>query len=108
MHDVNPMRAKIGHRAAAEIPEPAPAIEFFFGKSVRRCVAEPLLPIERLCVNGLEIRPRLVILPPIGANLRHTPDASALNQVDRIAEVAPATLLHAALQNFLVGMHGVD
>src|SRR6516164_557032 len=107
MHDVNPMRAKIGHCSAAEIPEPAPAIEFFFGKSVRRCVAQPLLPIERLCVHRLEIRSWLVILPPISANLRHAPDASALNQVDRIAKVAPATLLHAALQNFLAGMHGV-
>ena len=43
-----------------------------------------------------------------GADLRNAADAAALNQIHRIAKVAPASLLHAALQDSLAGADSVD
>ncbi len=102
------MCAEVGHRTAAEIPEPAPTIEFLFGEWLRRSVAQPLLPVESLCIDWLKVRPRLVVLPPVGADLRNAANASALDEFDGVAKVAPASLLHAALKNALIGTNRVD
>ena len=45
----------------------------------------------------------MIVLPPIGSDLGYAPQASSLNEIDGIAKVAPAALLHAALQDLLAG-----
>ena len=50
---------------------------------------------------------RGVVLPPVGPHLGNAAQTAALNQVDRIAKVRPAALLHAALQNLLARTHRV-
>src|SRR5205823_5776246 len=99
VRDVNPVGEEIGHGAAAKVPEPAPAVELFLVERLIGSSAQPLLPIQRLNVDGFELPPRPVVLPPIGANLRDTAEAAALNEIHGIAKVAPAALLHAALQD---------
>ena len=106
MHDIDPVREEIGHRAAAEIPEPAPAEEFFFAEGLIGRAAEPLLPIER-CGSTTGFGPcALVVLPPVGADLRDAAEAAALNEIDGVAEVAPTALLHAALEDLFAGADG--
>ena len=41
----------------------------------------------------------MIVLPPIRSHLYHTPEATRLNQIDRVAKMRPTALLHAALQN---------
>ena len=101
--DIDPVGEEIGHRAAAKIPEPAPAVELFFGERLVRSAAEPLLPIEGLGVAGLRSHEKVVVLPPVRSDLRDAPEAAAVNEIDGIAEVAPTALLHAALQNLFTG-----
>src|SRR5262249_175343 len=43
VHDIDPVSAKIGHRAAAEIPVPAPAMEFLLNEWLLGRAAEPAL-----------------------------------------------------------------
>ena len=105
MHDVDPVREKIGHRAAAKVPIPAPEIEFVFAEGLIGSTPEPLLPVERLCVDGLARPGRQIVLPPIGPHLRHAPEAAALNEIDGVAKMAPTALLHAALQYLLAGAY---
>ncbi len=67
-----------------------------------------MLPIEGLDVDGLGLPAGLVVvLPPIGSHLGYASQAASLDQIDGIAKVSPATLLHAALQNLLAGVNGV-
>src|SRR5262249_5465257 len=106
--DVDPVGAKVSHGAATEIPEPAPAVEFFFSECLRWSVPEPLLPIESLRIDRLVGRRRLIVLPPIGADLRDAADASTLNEIHGVAEMAPTALLHAALQDAFVGTDSAD
>ncbi len=105
VHDVDPVGEEIGHGAAAKVPEPAPAVELFFGERLIGSAAEPLLPIEGLGVDGLGRHEELIVLPPVGSDLRDAPEAASLNEIDGVAEVAPAALLHAALQNLFAGAH---
>ena len=41
VHDVDPVGEEIGHGAAAEIPEPAPVVEFFLAEGLIGSAAEP-------------------------------------------------------------------
>jgi len=106
--DVDPMGEEIGHRAAAKVPKPAPTVELFFAEGLIGSAAEPLLPIERLDVNGSVFAPPEIVLPPIRANLRNAAEAAALNEVYGIAEVAPTALLHPALEDLSAGTDGTS
>src|SRR5215467_3380414 len=97
------MSEEIRHSATAEVPIPAPNVKLFFTVGLIRSVAEPPLPIQRLDIHCLAISPPEVVLPPIGPNLRDAPKAASLNQVHGVAKVAPAPLLHPALQNLFCG-----
>ena len=61
------------------------------------------LNFQRLRVDRFGRPVTLIILPPIGSDLRDSSQAAPLNQLDGILKVCPATLLHAALQNLLTG-----
>src|SRR5215475_2455739 len=105
MDHINPVREQIGHRTAAKVPEPAPAVEFLFTERLIRRAAQPLFPIQRLRIYRLCDLPRMIVLPPVRPDLRHSPQAPSLNQVHRVPEMTPAALLHAALKNSFVGAH---
>src|SRR5581483_5732017 len=107
MYDVDPVREEVRHGAAAEIPKPAPEAVFFFRERLIGRGAEPLFPIEQVGLDGLVRMLVLVILLPIGADLRDAPDVSTLDQFDRALKVNPASLLHSALQNTIRLMHGL-
>ena len=105
---VDPVSEEVGHGAAAEIPEPAPKIKFFFAERLIGSATEPLLPVESLGVHRLVIAdPGEIVLPPVGADLWDAAEAAALDQVDGVAEVAPTALLHAALENLFAGADGL-
>ncbi len=106
VHDVDPVGEKIGHRAATEIPELTPDEKFVFAEGLIGCVAEPLLPVERAGVDDLARAMRLVVLPPVGADLGDAAEAAALDEIDGVAEMAPTALLHAALEDLLAGADG--
>ena len=95
------MGEKIGHRAAAKVPKPPPAIVFLETKRLIGRATQPPLPVKRLSVDRLRNPAHVVVLPPVRPHLRHAPKASTLDQINRIAEVRPAALLHPALQNLL-------
>ena len=104
--DVDPVGEEIGHGAAAEIPIPTPAMEFFGVEGLIGSAAEPGLPIESLKLDGLTRPVRLVVLPPVGTDLKDAADAAALDEFDGVAEVGPTALLHAALENAVAGADG--
>ena len=101
MHDVDPVREEVGHCAATEGPVPTPAIELLCAEGLIGCAPEPLLPVQLRDVHRLWDPVQVVVLPPVSSRLRHSTQRAALNQIDGVAEVAPASLLHAALQNLL-------
>ena len=49
---------------------------------------------------------RLVVLPPVGADLGDAAEAAALDEIDGVAEVGPTALLHAALEDVFAGADG--
>ena len=103
VHDVDPVGEEVGHGAATKIPEPPPAVELFFADGLIGSAAEPLLPIKDLGIDRSGGHENMIVLPPIGSDLGYAPQASSLNEIDGIAKVAPAALLHAALQDLLAG-----
>src|SRR5437879_2308572 len=78
-------------------------IEFFVTEGLLGSRSEPKLPIECLRVQGLHRPVALIVLPPIGPDLCNPAETAPVNQLDRIAKVHPAALLHAALQDALAG-----
>src|SRR5215475_9555448 len=99
MHHVDPMREQVRHRAAAKIPVPAPQIKFVFAERLVRRSAEPLFPIQQLRVNWIAAFPRVVVLPPVRPHLRHSPQASAVNQRCCIPHCRIFLLLRTALMS---------
>src|SRR5262249_21925477 len=82
---------------------PAPNVKLFFAEGLIRSVSEPPLPIQRLDINRFAVPPSQIVLPPVGPDLRHPSQAASLNQFHGVTKVAPAPLLHAALQNPFAG-----
>ncbi len=115
VHDVDPVGEEVGHGSAAKVPEPAPVEELFFAEGLVGCVAEPEFPVEVFDLDGaVGAGPALaafgevglVILPPVGADLDDFAERSPLDETDRVFEVGPAALLHAALENLLARADG--
>ena len=104
---VDPVGEEVGHGASAEVPEPAPAVIFLDAEWLIGSAAEPLLPIELFRVDGFRDPADVVVLPPVSSDLDDPPKASTLDQFDGIAEVGPAALLHAALQDLFAGADGL-
>src|SRR5262249_40153616 len=97
------MRKEIGHGAAAEVPIPTPNVKLFLAKGLIRRGSEPPLPIECPDINRFAAFPCEVVLLLVAPHLRHSSEASSLNEFHGVAKMAPTPLLHAALQDFLAG-----
>jgi len=80
---------------------PAPSMVLLGSVGLVGRAAEPLLPVELRFVDGPRDPIGSVVLPPVGADLRDLAEGAALDEVDSIAEVSPAALLHAALEDLL-------
>src|ERR1700761_863214 len=101
VHDIDPVGKQVGHGAAAEVPEPAPAEELLKRKRLLWRATHPSLPVQLRLIDRLGHPAEAIVLPPIGAHLWYLAQRTTLYKVDGVAEVLPTALLHAALQNLV-------
>jgi hypothetical protein len=107
MGDVHPMDEKVGHRAAAEIPIPAPVAELVGIEGAVGGRAQKTLPIELGHVEGRHTAHRRdVILEPVGADQGHLAEAAVVDLLAGLREVLPTALLQSDLHHALGIVHG--